>query len=63
MDLPKGLEACAGDHLYSGMQIVLWLYLIYRGRMPERVLISMNLMLIVPLLLLAHEYVWMMQAV
>ena len=40
-----------------GMQIVLWLYLIYRGRMPERVLISMNLMLIVPLLLLAREYV------
>ena len=40
-----------------GMQIVLWLYLIYRGRMPERVLISMNLMLMVPLLLLAREYV------
>ena len=40
-----------------GMQIVLWLYLIYRGRMPERVLISMNLMLIVPLLLLVREYV------
>lgn len=38
-----------------GVQLVLWLYLIYRGRMPERVLISMNLMLIVPLLILWME--------
>lgn len=38
-----------------GAQLVLWLYLIYRGRMPERVLISMNLMLIVPLLILWME--------
>ena len=40
-----------------GMQMILWIYLIYRGRMPERVLISMNLMLMVPLLLLVREYV------
>lgn len=39
-----------------GMQILLWLYLIYRGRMPERVLISMNLMMLVPLILLFREY-------
>ena len=39
------------------VQILLWLYLVWRGRTPERVLISMNLMLIVPLLLLAREYV------
>ena len=39
-----------------GVQIILWLYLIYRGRMPERVLISMNLMLMVPLLLLGRQF-------
>ncbi len=39
-----------------GVQIILWLYLIYRGRMPERVLISMNLMLMVPLVLLVRQF-------
>ena len=38
-----------------GVQLVLWIYLIYRGRVPERVVITMNLMLIVPLLLLWRE--------
>lgn len=33
------------------VQILLWLYLVWRGRTPERVLISMNLMLVEPLVL------------
>lgn len=32
--------------LALGLQMVLWVYLIFRGRTPERVLFSMNLMLI-----------------
>lgn len=38
-----------------GIQLLLWIYLIYRGRVPERVVITMNLMLIVPLVLLWRE--------
>lgn len=46
-----GFKACC----ILGVQILLWIYLIYRGRTPDRVLISMNLMLILPLLLLWRE--------
>lgn len=38
-----------------GSQFVLWMYLIYRGRVPLRVEICMNLMLIVSVLLLCME--------
>lgn len=38
-----------------GIQFVLWMYLIYRGRVPLRVQICMNLMLIVSLILLWKE--------
>lgn len=39
-----------------GAQFVLWMYLIYRGRVPLRVEICMNLMLIVSVILLWMEY-------
>lgn len=45
------LKVCA----VLGTQFVLWTYLIYRGRMPLRVLVCMNLMLAVPLLLMWRE--------
>jgi len=48
----KEWRACLKGCCILGVQLLLWMYLIYRGRTPERVLISMNLMLIVPLLLL-----------
>lgn len=38
-----------------GAQFVLWMYLIYRGRVPLRVQICMNLMLVVSVLLLWRE--------
>lgn len=38
-----------------GAQFVLWMYLLYRGRAPLRVVICMNLMLVVALLLLWME--------
>lgn len=50
-DWEKLLKACC----IVGVQILLWIYLIYRGRTPERVLTSMNLMLIIPLLLFWRE--------
>lgn len=37
------------------VQLLLWIYLIYRGRMPQRVLLSLNLMLIVAALILWME--------
>lgn len=39
----------------AGIQIFLWLYLIYEGRTPDRVIYSMNLMLIVTGILLFME--------
>ncbi|MDO4261038.1 MAG: hypothetical protein Q4C82_03075 [Eubacteriales bacterium] len=51
----KQWRECLKTVCVPGVQLLLWLYLIYRGRMPERVLVSMNLMLIVPLLLLWRE--------
>lgn len=53
--LRREWKRCLRTCCVPGVQLVLWLYLIYRGRMPERVLISMNLMLIVPLLILWLE--------
>ena len=39
----------------GGIQILLWIYLLYEGRIPERVIYSMNLMLIVTIILLWME--------
>jgi hypothetical protein len=38
-----------------GLQILLWLYLLYAGRIPERVIYSMNLMMIVTVAALGSE--------
>lgn len=53
--LGKEWKTCLKTCCILGVQLVLWIYLIYRGRTPERVLISMNLMLIVPLLLMWQD--------
>ena len=45
----------------GGAQICLWFYLIYEGRLPERVIYSMNLMLTVLLLLLTREIFYEVQ--
>jgi hypothetical protein len=39
----------------AGLQILLWLYLLYAGRIPERVIYSMNLMMIVTVAALGSE--------
>ena len=49
--LKREYEMAAKVTAVFGMQILLWFYLVWRGRTPERVLISMNLMLAEPLLL------------
>lgn len=48
----------------GGIQGLLWLYLLYEGRTPDRVIFSMNLMLTVTALLLCMEavqykYIWL----
>lgn len=40
-----------------GVQILLWIYLLYEGRIPDRVIYTMNLMLTVTALLLCIEMV------
>lgn len=45
-----GETACVG-----GVQGVMWIYLLYEGRIPDRVIYSMNLMLLVTGLLLWRE--------
>lgn len=45
-----GETACVG-----GVQVVMWIYLLYEGRIPDRVIYSMNLMLLVTGLLLWRE--------
>lgn len=42
--------------LLMGIQIVLWLYLLYKGRIPARAIYSMNLLLWTIVLLLWREY-------
>ena len=42
--------------LLIGIQIVLWLYLLYKGRVPERVIYSMNLLLGTIVLLAWREH-------
>lgn len=39
----------------AGIQLLMWIYLIYAGRMPDRVIYSMNLMLLTSALLLWAE--------
>ncbi len=38
-----------------GIQFVLWIYLLYKGRVPERVIYSMNLLLVVIAILICRE--------
>ena len=49
--LKREYEMTAKVMAVFAVQILLWLYLVWRGRTPERVLISMNLMLVEPLVL------------
>lgn len=46
--LKREYEMTAKVMAVFAVQILLWLYLVWRGRTPERVLISMNLMLVEP---------------
>lgn len=39
----------------TGIQVVLWVYLLYKGRVPERVIYSMNLLLIVIVMIVCRE--------
>lgn len=53
--LRKEWEFCQKAVAVGGIQGLLWLYLIYEGRMPDRVIFCMNLMLSVTALLLLGE--------
>jgi len=52
----KDYQKCLRVICVLGVQILLWIYLVYRGRLPERVLFSMNFMLLTTLILLWAEF-------
>lgn len=53
----KEWELCRKVICVGGIQGLLWMYLLYEGRTPDRVIFSMNLMLAVTVLLLWMEAV------
>ncbi len=51
----KDRRGCLEAAAAAGIQVLLWIYLLYEGRAPERVIYSMNLMLSATCLLLWRE--------
>lgn len=51
----KNWRFCGKIICATGIQVFLWMYLLYTGRIPERVIYSMNLMLLVTVILLWTE--------